>query len=665
MKNIIRVCGVAMSIVLLLLSGKLLEVNQRDKPFNSESVIEINTGDTRTEKNILIKDLNAIVDANKGEMYKEVSGKNDFNKERNIVWFGSKKPSTNNIVLDNDEVKWFSNNLSGKLIHSSDMEEIPLSGEYSITENLKQDLSQWAKNNDIDINYYTESNSLKKIYMGLFGNPIGNTLVAVYILTLMVFISYFLVKAKERSIKLLSGVSKKRIFIMDIEYLFKNLLIGYLSGLLFISLFYLLTKNFQNLMLILKLSSIRILLSLIIALLLAMILSIVVIPNVKYIANREIPIKKFESLTITLKLISILFAVMILSNTVLSAIVAHKMSEEYSSWANVQDTFRLSFSELDDLYSDDNLKDIKKFISEMQKENNMSISLVVDKSIEMDDELKESGFDHFVIVDKSWLEFVEVGINEDSTNGKLLNYDFEKINPSLKQFITEQMPLLINEDTIKTEELKYYSFTGEKMGALAPNTGDMDSLMSLENPLVVVIENPAIELKTQGFIIPTLSSGNIIFSNKSTLERNLENNVLKQYIISVDNIADKALKTAQDFKQQFISYIIAGLTLIITIIFAGVLNAKLWAYKNKRRIYIMLTNGIRYKDIFRKDKNRDMLITLFGICTAGLISYSIQHVSLSIIGSVVVIILLLYIMVINFSYGFFAKKEFNKVVYRV
>lgn len=665
MKNIIRVCGVVISIVLLLLSCKLLEANQQHEPFNSELVIEINTIDTKTKKDILIEELNAIVDSNNGGMYKEIAGIEETNKERNIVWFGSTKPHSDDIILNNDSIQWLSNNLSGKLIHSNDMGDIPLSGEYAITENLKSDLDVWAKNNDININYFKNTNILKRLYMSLLGNPIGNTLIAMYILTLMVFVSYFLVKAKERSIKLLSGVSKQRIFTSDIEYLFKNVFIGYLCGILFMSLYYLVTKNFQNLLLILRESFISILVSLVIILILSMILSVVVIPNVKYIANREIPIKKFEHITTALKLITVLFAVSILANTVLAATVAQKMSAEYSSWANVKNTFRLSFSTLDNLYEENNEKDVKKFISEMQKENNISISLVVDKSVEMTDELKESGFDHFVIVDKSWLEFVGVGINEEKTNGKLVSYNFESMSPSLKKFNLEQMPVLINEDVVKTEKLNYYKFTGEKMGALAPNTGDMDALMSLKNPLVVVIDNPERELKIEGFVIPTLSSGNIIFSDKAVLENGLKDNIMKKYIISVDNIADLALKIAQDFREQFLNYIMASVTLLATIIFAGLLNAKLWAYKNKRRIYIMITNGIRYADIFKENKKKDICIFAFGICVAGLISYFVRNISVSIIGSVAIAILVLYIIGISFSYVFFAKKEFNKAIYRL
>lgn len=66
-------------------------------------------------------------------------------------------------------------------------------------------------------------------------------------------------------------------------------------------------------------------------------------------------------------IITVLFAVSFTSNTVLATTVAQKMSAEYSSWANVKNTFRLSFSTLDNLYEENNEKDVKKFIQKIQK----------------------------------------------------------------------------------------------------------------------------------------------------------------------------------------------------------------------------------------------------------------------------------------------------------
>lgn len=664
MKNLIKLCGIAMAIVVLALSVNLLERNQRHKPFNSDLTMEINTVNTKVEKNKLIEELNSIVANYNAEIYKEVADKENFNKERNIIWFGYKKPKSSNIIIDNNNIKWLSNEMQGKLIHSSNMQEIPLSGEYSITENIISSLKEWANKNDISITFFKEPNIMKRAYFRLVANPLGNSVIAVYILTLMIFVSYFVAKSKERAIKLLSGVSKSKISKYDISFISKNVMLGFIIGIVLMSLYYLITKKMHNMLLILQLSAFWLMVTGFILIVSSFILSIVVSPKTEHIANREIPLKRFGYLITFLKLVTIVFVVSILANTVLAATITKKMSEEYSLWANTKDTFRISFSSLDELYQENNLKEIKKFIENMQNDKSMSMSLVIDKSIEMKSELDEAEFDNFVIVDKAWLDFVDVGIDAKKANGKLKKYEFNDISPMLKQFILDQMPLLINEEKVKAKNLNFYTLYGKHMGALAPNTGNMDTFMLLKKPLIVVIDNPSTELNLEGFVIPTLSTGNIIFSDKTALERNLNNN-LKNYIISVDGISDLALKTAQDFREQFISYIISSAILLYTIIYTGILTSKLWAYKNKKRIYIMVTNGIKFFDVFKEKIVKDILSTTIAIILSGLYNCYFKNNSLSISMAVMITITIIYIISILFLYKFFSKKEFIHAVNRI
>ena len=241
MKKLITLCGIAISIVILVLSVNLLETRQNSKPFNSNMIVEISTTNTKTDKKRLIDELNKI--AENGGVYKEVASKDDFLKKRNIIWFGKNKPQSDNIIIKNNNIDWLSNDFNGKLIHSSEMGEIPLSGEYAITDNLKIELEEWANKNDIRITFFKDINLIKTIYLTLVENPIGNSLVAMYIITTMLFISYFIVKAKERAIKLLSGVRQVNIIKHDVLFLSKNMILGFLMGTAGISIYYGITKK--------------------------------------------------------------------------------------------------------------------------------------------------------------------------------------------------------------------------------------------------------------------------------------------------------------------------------------------------------------------------------------------------------------------------------------
>lgn len=47
----------------------------------------------------------------------------------------------------------------------------------------------------------------------------------------------------------------------------------------------------------------------------------------------------------------------------------------------------------------------------MEKNNNLSLSLVIDKSIELNKE-EYGGYDHIIITDRSWINSFNIGIEK-------------------------------------------------------------------------------------------------------------------------------------------------------------------------------------------------------------------------------------------------------------
>ncbi|CAM5256966.1 hypothetical protein LSPH24S_02470 [Lysinibacillus sphaericus] len=109
--------------------------------------------------------------------------------------------------------------------------------------------------------------------------------------------------------------------------------------------------------------------------------------------------------------------------------------------------------------------------------------------------------------------------------------------------------------------------------------------MQAENPLVILIDGHLTDIvKTKGFLISLASSGNIVFFDEDHLQAALANSVMKSSITSINGIADVALETAQRFKQQYVYYIVAGLLIFVTMLLTAVLNGRLWAGTNGKRL---------------------------------------------------------------------------------
>lgn len=663
MKTVLRLCGIFLTFIVIVFAFQILENEQKNAPFCSELSFEMEAVNLKTNKAQMVSELNAIVTSHHGEMYKEVVDDFDLVHKRNIIWFGEEKPKSNNIFVYQDEIKWLTNSLTGRLIHSDEMGETPLSGEYFISRNLQNDLSLWAKKNNIHLSFREQPSQIKQVYQSLIDSPIGNVIIATYLLIMMSFLTYFLLCAKKRTLKLLSGVRRQEIIKYDVDFLLKQFFIGVFVAIVAIAGYHFGVRNSYNAFLILKLT-IRLLFVVSVFIgLSGVLMAIFIRPRVYHIADRSIPLKKFNYLVMGLKILATMLVISILANTFFSMLTIHTMEREYEYWEEMGNVFRLSFnSSLDDLNQEENLKVVQDFLENMQSDDNLSLSLVIDRSIRIENELKLAGFDHFIMVDKSWLNFVGVGIEERAINGKLEKYELKNLEPTFKTFIMSQMPLLFYEPN--AEKLNYYTFSGKTLCALAANTGNIDALVFAKNPLVVVVNSPNKDLKLESCVIPTLSSGNIIFSNKDRLYACLNQSSLKNNVISVDGIADLVLKIVQDFRLSLMSYAMASFVLLLTILFLGILSAKLWVYKNRKTIYIMVTNGKTFLHVIQGAIISDVFVMMQFVLLASIFTYFLRIPVLLPIIAVMMFVMVLYSLGVIFAYRFFTKREFKRVIDR-
>lgn len=77
----------------------------------------------------------------------------------------------------------------------------------------------------------------------------------------------------------------------------------------------------------------------------------------------------------------------------------------------MQSNVSLSFGDLDSLETEKMRQHVEKFFKTMEKNNNLSLSLVIDKSIELNKE-EYGGYDHIIITDRSWINSFNIGIEK-------------------------------------------------------------------------------------------------------------------------------------------------------------------------------------------------------------------------------------------------------------
>ncbi len=635
--------------------------NQQNFPMNTSERFELNITNTKISKDKVVNDLNALVDKNKGILLKVVVNTRNDKDQKDIIWFGSKQPSGNNIVIIGKKISWLEPNLKGELIPSTEIGERPLYGMYSIkgSDNLKNDLNNWAIENELKINWEQDQNSFPNFYYFL-SNGIGNAILTAFLLFLTTIIMWFVINSRSRSIRYQNGTSLLNLHNEDAIALCKISSIGYIVALLVCYIY--IVNGINQLRLVLVSNIIGVIILIICTLILAFVISNIARPNSILLATRKIPFKKFKYLGVGTRVLSIFLSLIIIPTTITSAYIVNEMSNEYSLWNNLDRNVRLSFNELDILSTGSVKPKVESFFNEMEEKDNLSTSYVIDEAILLNKE-EYGGYDHIIMADKKWVESFNIGINQMGENGMLEKVNFKSLDKSLQDFLNVQMPILTKTEEVSPKGIAFYEFGGNSFLALPPNLAVGGTTIQAKNPLVILVDSVS-DLDTDSFLIPAISSGNIVFKDKNVLEEALTKYDLNEYITSVDTVADKALELAQSFKKEAIFYIMACIMVFLSMIFAGIMNSQLWVEENKKRVFILHTYGITYNEIMKKPYLHELIVEIVTIIIASICSFCFMHLNLLLISLVAILIILLYESTKFISYHVCAKRKFNQMARR-
>lgn len=108
----------------------------------------------------------------------------------------------------------------------------------------------------------------------------------------------------------------------------------------------------------------------------------------------------------------------------------------------------------------------------------------------------------------------------------------------------------------------------------------------------------------------------------------------------------------------------ASVVLLLTVLFSGILSAKLWAYKNRKNVYIMITNGRTFSHVIQGAIINDVFVMMQFVLLASILTYFLRIPVLLPIIAVMVFVMAFYSLDVIFAYRFFTKREFKRVIDR-
>lgn len=154
-------------------------------------------------------------------------------------------------------------------------------------------------------------------------------------------------------------------------------------------------------------------------------------------------------------------------------------------------------------------------------EEEILLSFVIDSSIDVADELGE--YDHLILTNSQWVaRFGEMD--------KLKPLEYADLSNAMQEFLNIQMPIWTVDGNVLPDGMGVYQYEGDKLWAFPVNvTLGAAKPVEAESPLIILVDSPAKSLNARRCMLPLASSGNVLFTDKNSLENLFELSELNNY----------------------------------------------------------------------------------------------------------------------------------------
>lgn len=597
-------------------------------------LLSLNIADSSASKSQLSRELAAIGEEHNALICKVSPDEKHYLTKTDIVLFSGSTDSEIGPSLDSDSnIQWTDSDISGKLIDYEDMGSRTLNGSYcaSNTAGLRDAIQQWAASRAIVIEWHALSGLTAPVLVGsMFFNASGLLIPA----SMLFVAASVLFMAQKRwntnRILLIGGVPYSRVrgslAACAILSLLQGLLAGYLMFAIYVAIF---AGGLAQLHIIASAILPTILPLSIIAAIAGSILGGAMVPSFESLHQRKassLPIRILKS-SLTVCSLLIVMAGIFLGCSLLEdermLLSQSSMYEQMASATRV--SLRAIPSERNDGGISYTKEHIEKLIDEAERSGILLVSNDVKQSMSLDASDCE-GFDSYVIVNRAYLDLLDIGIGKSGSGGSITQLEIDDV-PELAIELTD-----IWGGDSANDDFSFWSYSGSGLLALGANTSQGGRNVTYDNPLVILIEAPMSSLNYEGFTGAMLTTGNVFFSDYDTLDELISATGSREFIASIDRLFEAAQLYAQIASSRanvLLAAIIAACAVVISMAIQSALS---WSSLNRKRIFANRTSGKSYPRIVLNNMKRMICIGAALIFASAVIEIACQmrYVTLSV-----------------------------------
>ncbi len=199
-----------------------------------------------------------------------------------------------------------------------------------------------------------------------------------------------------------------------------------------------------------------------------------------------------------------------------------------------------------------------------------------------------SPYDDVIVTNRSFLNLMNV--SEDD----LEKIDSSHISSLLLNGLKEYDGIWLNEQAGVALEDCLYEWRGAGLFPALDYGAQSGMFSTAHNPLIIMVDSVSEDLNVNSFAYPALSTANIVFDDAEFVNKIAEKSGLLPSINSINKVSDDAFYQYRILEQLGQTNLFYLIIVLLEVVLSSAEGAYLWAYENRRRIFIRHTSGEHY-----------------------------------------------------------------------
>lgn len=673
-KNALRIVSFCVAVFITVLVFQQTSFQEKSAPFDANLSFEMKLSAESTQasgktKETIAEELDQLAAESNVLITHVIADPADYEHKRDIIWFGKKPPELKNPFVKGGEVKWLDTSMSGKFISATEIGSRSLDGSYYLngSEKMKDALSNWAEENSIRVDWepIKKLSDLNHYFMTVLFTGVGSALLASGVLLAAASTCFFAQQSRSRSLRLVAGLPSWKIHLQDLAKYTAVWLPAFILGAAASGVFIVVNSDFYQYQVLIKDIAFLGARTVTGILILSLLLTLLAAPTIKLLSHRELSGRTLNKVGQAISALVIVVSILVVPYAGQIGSAAYRMEKQSASWVALKNSVALAMKDYEEiLTSTDYAKKYERFFDLAQGNGYMRLSMVIDESILYTaDDL--SPYDHFVMVDNSWLNSLGKDINDSSLFKEI---DRSELKCGYCENLTNvsdgQVSSWLKNPMEDASKIHYFEYLGNDellvLGQHVPFGGE---IVKAKNPLVVYTEKPAATYNAD-FLASCISQETVIFDDLAQLKADLETAGLSSDVLAIDGIADTILDQAQKFKQEAFLYIAAVVLSVSAALLASFQNALLWAGANEKRIFCMHSAGINYPRIYSSRFRQELFLLIPALLIGAALCFLVKQVELPIIAVSTLAIAAIYLAGASLSLRRCSNLAFTRVAQR-